>query len=113
LRNAATCRKIFSRTRTRILEERSSFAIDQERHRALLHSFAEAARGGDIVKLVALLDDNVVLHGDGGGKALANERPVVGRVAVTQFIITVPKRFPQRPLPSRPCLMASLASFGG
>src|SRR5215467_8067121 len=33
-RNAATCRKIFSRARTRILEERPRFVIDQERHRA-------------------------------------------------------------------------------
>jgi len=93
-RNAATCRKIFSRARTRILEERPRFVIDQERHRALLRSFADAARGGDIAKLVALLDDNVVLRSDGGGKALATKRPVAGSDAVAQFIIAVTRTLP-------------------
>ena len=81
-RDAVACRKIFSRARARMLEERPRFAVDRERHRALLRSFADAARDGDTAKLVSLLDDNVVLHGDGGGKALALKKPVVGSVAV-------------------------------
>jgi RNA polymerase sigma-70 factor (ECF subfamily) len=88
-RDAVTCRKIFSRARARVLEERPRFAVDRERHRALLRSFAEAARGGDTVKLVSLLAENVVLHGDGGGKALAIKKPVVGADAVAQFIVAV------------------------
>jgi RNA polymerase sigma-70 factor (ECF subfamily) len=47
-RNSATCRKIFSRARRRVREDRPRFATDQRRHRALLLSFAEAARGGDM-----------------------------------------------------------------
>ena len=35
--------------------------------------------------LVALLDDNVVLHGDGGGKALALKQAVVGASAVARL----------------------------
>src|SRR6516162_6187448 len=34
-RDAVTCRKIFSRARTRVIEERPRFVIDRERHRAL------------------------------------------------------------------------------
>lgn len=93
-RDAATCRKIFSRAREHMREQRPRFAIDRERHRALLRSFAEAARGGDTAGLVALLDENVVLHGDGGGKALALKKPVVGRLAVAQFLIAVTRTLP-------------------
>jgi RNA polymerase sigma-70 factor (ECF subfamily) len=93
-REAVTCRKIFSRARARMLEQRPRFAVDRDRHRAILRSFADAARDGDTAKLVSLLDDNVVLHGDGGGKALALKKPVVGGAAVAQFIIAVNKTLP-------------------
>jgi len=93
-RDAVTCRKIFSRARARVLQERPRFTVDRERHRALLRSFAEAARSGDTAKLVELLDDHVVLHGDGGGKALAIKKPIVGSTAVAQFIIAVTRTIP-------------------
>jgi RNA polymerase sigma-70 factor, ECF subfamily len=93
-RDAVTCRKIFSRARARVVEERPRFTVDRERHRALLRSFAEAARGGDTAKLVSLLDDGVVLRGDGGGKAFATKKPVVGSIAVAQFIIAVTRTLP-------------------
>jgi RNA polymerase sigma-70 factor (ECF subfamily) len=93
-RDAATCRKIFSRGRARVQEARPRFAVDRERHRALLQSFIEAARGGDQAKLVSLLAADVVLHGDGGGKALATKKPVVGASAVAKFIIAVTRTVP-------------------
>jgi RNA polymerase sigma-70 factor, ECF subfamily len=93
-RDAVACRKIFSRARARVLEERPRFTVDRERHRALLRSFADAARGGDTARLVSLLGDNVVLHGDGGGKALALKKPIVGSVAVAQFVIAVTRTLP-------------------
>jgi RNA polymerase sigma-70 factor, ECF subfamily len=93
-RDAVSCRKIFSRARARMREEQPRFAIDRERHRALLRSFADAARDGDTAKLVSLLDENVMLHGDGGGKALALKKPVVGSVAVAQFVIAVNRTLP-------------------
>jgi RNA polymerase sigma-70 factor (ECF subfamily) len=75
-------------------EQRPRFAINRDRHRALLRSFAEAARGGDTAGLVALLDENVVLHGDGGGKALALKKPVIGNIAVAQFLAAVTRTLP-------------------
>src|SRR5262245_36736509 len=93
-RDAVTCRKIYSRARARVLEERPRFAVDRERHRALLRSFTQAARGGDQARLVTLLADDVVLHGDGGGKAVATKKPVVGNKAVAQFIVAVTRTVP-------------------
>jgi RNA polymerase sigma-70 factor, ECF subfamily len=93
-RDAVACRQIFSRARARMREERPRFAVDRERHRALLRSFTEAARGGDQARLVSLLAADAVLHGDGGGKALATKRPVVGSPAVARFIIAVTRTVP-------------------
>jgi len=93
-RDVATCRKIFSRARARVIEEQPRFTVDRKRHLALLRNFAEAARGGDMAGLVSLLADDVVLHGDGGGKALATKKPVVGSKAVAQFVIAVTRTAP-------------------
>jgi RNA polymerase sigma-70 factor (ECF subfamily) len=88
-RDAVTCRKIFSRARARVHEARPRFTVDHESHRMLLRGFIEAVREQDMDKLVSLFADNVVLHGDGGGKALATKRPVVGSVTVARFILAV------------------------
>jgi RNA polymerase sigma-70 factor (ECF subfamily) len=93
-RDAVSCRKIFSRARAHVLEERPRFTVDRERHRTLLRSFADAARDGDTARLVSFLDENAVLHGDGGGKALALKKPVVGAIAVAHFVIAVNRTLP-------------------
>jgi len=94
-RDVVTCRKIFSRARTRVLEERPRFRVDRERHRALMRSFVEAARGADMAQLVTLLDEQVELHGDGGGKAPALRKPIVGNMAVAQFVVALTRTVPQ------------------
>ena len=93
-RDAVACRQIFSRARARMREERPRFAVDRERHRALLRSFTEASRGGDQARLVSLLAADDVLHSDGGGKALATKKTVVGSLAVARFIIAVTRTVP-------------------
>jgi RNA polymerase sigma-70 factor, ECF subfamily len=93
-RDVVTCRKVFSRARTRVLEERPRFSVDRERHRAVMRGFVEAARGADMDQLVALLDDQVELHGDGGGKAPAIKKPIAGSTAVAQFVIALTRTVP-------------------
>jgi len=93
-RDAVNCRKIFSRARARVAQERPRFTVDRERHRALILGFLEAARGEDMERLVSLLDDNVVLHGDGGGKAIALKQAMVGSLAVARFVIGITQKLP-------------------
>jgi RNA polymerase sigma-70 factor, ECF subfamily len=88
-RDVVACRKIFSRARARIAQARSRFTVDRQRHRAQILGFREAARGQDMDALVSLLDDNVVPHGDGGGRAPALKKAIVGKMAVARFIIAV------------------------
>jgi RNA polymerase sigma-70 factor, ECF subfamily len=93
-RDAVTCRKIFSRARAHVLEDRPRFAVDRERHLALMQGFIRAARGENMDELVSLLDDDVVLHGDGGGKRLGIKKPIVGRDAVALFVVAVTRKLP-------------------
>jgi len=93
-RNPVSCRKLFSRARARVLDERPRFAIDRDRHHAILNSFQAAARGNDLASLINLLSEGVVLRGDGGGKALGLKKPIVGAAAVARFIIAVTQRLP-------------------
>ena len=93
-RDLVTCRKIFSRARARVVEAKPRFAVERAHHRAVMRSFLEAARGQDLDTLLSLLDEKVVLHGDGGGKALATKQPVVGRLAVAKFVIAVTRTLP-------------------
>jgi len=86
-RSAATCRKAFSRATVRVLAEKPRFAIPRERHRALVQGFLEATRGQDLARLVSLPDEKVVLHGDGGGKAITAKKPIRGSAAVAQFVL--------------------------
>ena len=77
-REHVTCRKIFSRARARVSEERPRFAVDRERHRALMQKFLEAARGEDMDGLVSLLDENVVLHGEAAVRLLPSKNQLSG-----------------------------------
>ena len=93
-RNAVTCRKLYSRGHARILDERPRFPLDRERHRALLRSFEAACRGNELGTLLELLSEGVVLHGDGGGKALGLKKPLEGAEAVARFVIALAQRMP-------------------
>jgi RNA polymerase sigma-70 factor (ECF subfamily) len=94
-RDPVACRKIFSRARERILAERPRFKVDRDRHRDLMQRFVEAVRAADIGKLVTLLDDNAVLHGDAAGRPPANKKPVIGAEAVARFVIAVTCTLPR------------------
>jgi RNA polymerase sigma-70 factor (ECF subfamily) len=93
-RNTAACRKIFSRAKARVLDAKPRFTVNRERHRIMMRSFLDAIRSADMNRLVSLLDEKVVLHGDGGGKALASKKPVTGNVAVARFLIAITQAQP-------------------
>ncbi|HET6449518.1 MAG TPA: RNA polymerase subunit sigma-24, partial [Conexibacter sp.] len=68
-------------------DERPRFEPDPAQRDALAARFLAAARGGDLDGLVALLAPDAVLVGDGGGKALAISRPLVGGPAVAKALL--------------------------
>jgi len=81
------CRQILSRARRRIGDERPRFDADPEQRHALAARFLAAARDGDMAGLVALLAPGAVLTGDGGGKARALPRPLVGAEPIARAFL--------------------------
>jgi RNA polymerase sigma-70 factor (ECF subfamily) len=78
-------RQLAARARRHIDEGRPRFEASREQRDALAHRFFAAAQDGDFEALEALLAEDVVLHGDGGGKVPALARALFGsrRVART------------------------------
>jgi RNA polymerase sigma-70 factor (ECF subfamily) len=81
----ANARQLATRARRRVEERRPRFEPSREQRDELARRFFAAAREGDLDGLERLLADDVVLHGDGGGKAPALARALQGanRVART------------------------------
>jgi len=84
-RRPETCRQLASRGRRRLRDERPRYPSRPQEHRALLHTFFDAAREGAVDRLVSLLAPEAVLHTDGGGQVSALLEPVVGRDRVAEF----------------------------
>jgi RNA polymerase sigma-70 factor (ECF subfamily) len=78
-------RQLAARARRRVEEGRPRFEASREQREELAQRFFAAAQEGNVAALEELLADDVVLQGDGGGKAPALARALFGsrRVART------------------------------
>jgi RNA polymerase sigma-70 factor (ECF subfamily) len=91
------CRQIFARARRRIADGGQELDTAPPPARRvegeqLARRFFEAAAGGDMDGLLGMLAPDVVLHGDGGGKAQAIGKPLAGRERVTRMLLGLFRR---------------------
>ncbi|GAB3632456.1 RNA polymerase sigma factor SigJ [Microbacterium shaanxiense] len=86
-------RQLASQARRRIRERRAG-AASREQHDAVARAFAAATTTGELSALIAVLDPNVVLRSDGGGKVSAAIRPVIGADRVARFLLGLPRLKP-------------------
>jgi RNA polymerase sigma-70 factor, ECF subfamily len=82
----ANCRQLAARARRHVEERRPRFEPSREQRDELVRRFVAALQEGDTEPLVELLAADVEFHGDGGGKAPAAGRPVVGAEAVIKML---------------------------
>lgn len=80
-------RQLAVRARRHVDERRSRFEASREQREYLADRFFAAAQEGELEPLEQLLAHDVVLHGDGGGKAPALARPVHGRDRVARTLV--------------------------
>jgi RNA polymerase sigma-70 factor, ECF subfamily len=85
-RTEVNCRQIATRARKRVREEKPRLDADRARRDATARRFFEAMTNGDIDGLVALLAHDVVVEGDGGGKAPQWATPLVGIERVSKLV---------------------------
>ena len=79
-------RQLATRARRHVEERRPRFQASREQREELATRFFAAVEEGDLEGLEELLAHDVVLHGDGGGKAPALARAVQGRARVARTL---------------------------
>jgi RNA polymerase sigma-70 factor (TIGR02957 family) len=87
-KNEDNVRQLASRARAHADAGRPRFQSSREQRDELARRFFAAATQGDLAGLEALLADDVVLTGDGGGKVPALGHPVAGRTRVAQTLMS-------------------------
>jgi Sigma-70, region 4/SnoaL-like domain len=80
-------RQLATRARRHVEERRPRFEASREQREELANRFFAATEDGDLEALEQLLAHDVVLHGDGGGKAPAIARAIHGRVRAARTLI--------------------------
>jgi RNA polymerase sigma-70 factor (ECF subfamily) len=83
----ANCRQILRRAHVHVRAVRPRFTASPREHDDLLERFREATQSGDMNRLLALLADDVVLHSDGGGKAIAVPNLLHGAERIARGIV--------------------------
>jgi RNA polymerase sigma-70 factor (ECF subfamily) len=86
-KSEANCRQIAARARGHVEEGRPRFEASRRRRQELATRFFAAIEGGDVDGLVELLAADVVMYGDGGGKAPARATPLHGALPVARFLL--------------------------
>ena len=82
----ANARQLATRARRHVDERRPRFEASRAQRDELARRFFAAAQEGDVGALEALLAQDVVLHGDGGGKVPALARSLHGRNRVARTL---------------------------
>jgi RNA polymerase sigma-70 factor (ECF subfamily) len=98
----ANARQLATRARRHVDERRPRFEPSREQRDELARRFFAAAQEGDLEGLERLLADDVVLHGDGGGKVPALARSLHGANRVARTLRNWARQASRRPGSARP-----------
>ncbi|MBW6440342.1 RNA polymerase sigma-70 factor [Actinoplanes hulinensis] len=93
--NEPHVRQLYRRAQHHVAVARTRFTAEPGQHRTLLERFLKATLSGDVPALERMLAEDVVAWADGGGKAMAARRPVVGRAAVLRHLLALTRYSPR------------------
>jgi RNA polymerase sigma-70 factor (ECF subfamily) len=85
-RTEDNCRQLYVRARRHIDEGRPRFEASRQQRDELARRFFSAAEQGDTEALIDMLAADVVVYGDGGGKAPSWPQPIYGRERVAKLM---------------------------
>jgi len=88
-RTPATCRQHAVRARRFIADNRPRFDASEADRNELVGRFYAAAVDGNVDGLIELLAEDVIVHGDGGGKVPQWSQPIVGPDMVARMFATL------------------------
>ncbi|HEX2904897.1 MAG TPA: RNA polymerase sigma factor SigJ [Jatrophihabitans sp.] len=95
-RSPAAVRQLASRARARLRAQAPRLNVDAAEHSRAVTSFLQAAAGGRLAELIAVLDPAVVLTSDGGGQVSAARRPIHGADRVARFVLGIAAKYGDR-----------------
>jgi RNA polymerase sigma-70 factor (ECF subfamily) len=88
-KSEANTRQILTRARRRLRESRPRFTASRRQSEEIVQQFRHACVTGNVEELMAVLHADATLVADGGGKAVAATRPVLGADRIAEFVIDV------------------------
>ena len=91
-KSEAACRQLAVRAREKVQEGKPRFETSVEKRWALAERFFAAVEQGDTEGLADMLAAEVVLYGDGGGKAPARRAPLRGAAETAHFLASFSPR---------------------
>jgi RNA polymerase sigma-70 factor (ECF subfamily) len=94
-KSESACRQLVSRARKRVHDERPRVQVSEVARTKLLNRFVQALLNNDKDAMMTLLATDAAWISDGGGKTRAALKPVLGREAVTRFVLGVIGRHAQ------------------
>jgi RNA polymerase sigma-70 factor (ECF subfamily) len=86
-KSEANTRQILTRARGRLRNPRPRFTASRRESEEIVRQFRQACVTGDVEGLMSLLHADAELVADGGGKATAATRPVLGADRIAKFLI--------------------------
>ncbi|HEU4994039.1 MAG TPA: RNA polymerase sigma factor SigJ [Gemmatimonadaceae bacterium] len=90
-KSEANTRQILTRARGRLRDPRPRFTVSRRESEEIVRRFRDACATGNVEELMAILHRDAELVADGGGKAAAPTRPVLGAGRIVTFVIAVGK----------------------
>jgi RNA polymerase sigma-70 factor (ECF subfamily) len=102
-RSEAACRQLAVRARHHVDAGRPRFEADRREREKLAEQFFRAMREGDVDGLRELLAADASLAGDGGGKAPALPRSVIGAEKVARLLALIFPRLVRVDVTMEPC----------
>jgi RNA polymerase sigma-70 factor, ECF subfamily len=94
-KSEANCRQLAARARRHVEAEKPRFEVEREARDALAERFFAAVADGDVDRLVEVLAADVVVYGDGGGKAPQWSVPIVGVERVSRLFAGLGGQLPE------------------
>jgi RNA polymerase sigma-70 factor (ECF subfamily) len=92
-KSESACRQMVHRARERLTARRRRFVVDEVTRTRMLRKFLGAVASGDRQQIMALFADDAVMTSDGGGKAAAVSRPLLGSDRISRLWYVVARRY--------------------
>jgi RNA polymerase sigma-70 factor (ECF subfamily) len=86
-KSEANTRQILTRARGRLRDSHQRFVVSPGESEEIVRRFREACVTGNVEELMAVLHPDAQLVADGGGKAAAATRPVLGAERIAKFLL--------------------------